>query len=150
MNLKKIKINYILDCYGWINEHGQDLKERLYEGSGFFGEWIGMGKLKYPELNKKLYMFAKANFENNEVKNIYYDIELFKFPFVNQEFPDYLDIVPIVDIRNEYPEINTLNKLYKEYSLDVNRNVEGFIVIHNNSIKKYVRMKNGKLQDHHE
>ena len=32
----------------------------------------------------------------------------------------------------------------------VNRNVEGFILAQNNNVNKYVRMKNGKLQDHHE
>ena len=30
----------------------------------------------------------------------------------------------------------------------VNRNVEGIIVNYQNNISKYVRMKNGKLQEH--
>ena len=38
----------------WIDENGEDLKNRLMEGSGLFGEWIGMGKIKYPDLDKKV------------------------------------------------------------------------------------------------
>ena len=30
----------------------------------------------------------------------------------------------------------------------VNRNVEGFVINYHNIISKYVRMKNGKLQEH--
>ena len=32
----------------------------------------------------------------------------------------------------------------------VGRNVEGFIIAQNNNVNKYVRMKNGKMQEHHE
>lgn len=108
-----------------------------------------MGKLKY-NFDKKIYMFAKANYVNGIVKNIYYDHDLFIYPFENQEFPDYIGIVPVVSIRKEYPEIESLNSLYDMYTYEIDRNVEGFIIIHNNSIKKYVRMKNGKIQPHHE
>lgn len=135
---------------GWIEEHGQDLKERLIEGSGFFGEWIGMGKLKYPDLDKKVYMFAKANYQKGEIKNLYYDHELFKYPFENQEFPDYIGIVPVIEERESFPDIEILNDNYDSYKVKVNRNVEGFIIAQNNNVNKYVRMKNGKLQDHHE
>lgn len=135
---------------GWIEENGQDLKEKLIEGSGFFGEWIGMGKIKYPELDKKVYMFAKANYDKGEIKNLYYEHELFKYPFENQEFPEYVGIVPVVMERDTYPYIETLNNEYEIYKNRVNRNVEGFIIAQNNNVNKYVRMKNGKLQDHHE
>ena len=135
---------------GWLEEHGEDLKNRLIEGSGFFGEWIGMGKIKYLELDKKVYMFAKANYEKEEIKNLYYDHELFKYPFENQEFPNYIGIVPVVEERESFPNIETLNCSYDLYKTKVNRNVEGFIIEQNNNVSKYVRMKNGKLQDHHE
>ena len=120
------------------------------EGSGFFGEWLGMGKLKYPELDKKVYMFAKANYDKGEIKNLYYDHELFIYPFVNQEFPEYIGIVPVVEIKETYFKIDDLNELYENYSKTVNRNVEGFVIAQNNNVNKYVRMKNGTLQDHHE
>lgn len=136
---------------GWLEEHAEDLKNRLIEGSGFFGEWIGMGKIKYPNLDKKVYMFAKANITDKlEIKNLYYEHELFKYPFENQEFPDYIEIVPVVEVRKTYPDIDTLNYNYELYKNKVQRNVEGFIIAQNNNVNKYVRMKNGKLQDHHE
>lgn len=135
---------------GWIEKYGEDLANRLMEGSGFFGEWIGMGKIKYPDLDKKVYMFAKANYDKGKIKNLYYEHELFKYPFVNQEFPDYIGIVPVVEERNSFPEIDTLNKMYDCYKEKIERNVEGFVIAQNNNVNKYVRMKNGKLQDHHE
>lgn len=136
--------------YGWLQENGEDLKNRLIEGSGFFGEWIGMGKIKYPDLDKKVYMFAKANYEKGEIKNLYYKHELFTYPFENQEFPEYIGIVPVVEEREELLNVEGLDLLYTHYSTRVGRNVEGFIIAQNNNVNKYVRMKNGKLQDHHE
>lgn len=135
---------------GWINEYGKDLEERLIEGSGFFGEWIGMGKIKYPDLDKKVYMFAKANIDKGEIKNLYYEHELFIYPFENQELPEYIGIVPVVEERENYPNVETLDYNYEMYKLKVNRNVEGFIIAQNNNVNKYVRMKNGQLQAHHE
>jgi hypothetical protein len=135
---------------GWLQEHGEDLKNRLIEGSGFFGEWIGMGKLKYPELDKKVYMFAKANYQKGEIKNLYYEHELFIYPFENQEFPEYIGIVPVVQERESQLNVEGLDLLYIYYTNKVNRNVEGFIIAQNNNVNKYVRMKNGKLQEHHE
>lgn len=135
---------------GWINEYGKDLEERLIEGSGFFGEWIGMGKIKYTDLDKKVYMFAKANIDKGEIKNLYYEHELFIYPFENQELPEYIGIVPVVEERENYPNVETLDYNYEMYKLKVNRNVEGFIIAQNNNVNKYVRMKNGQLQAHHE
>ena len=135
---------------GWINENGEDLKNRLIEGSGFFGEWIGMGKIKYPDLDKKVYMFAKANYDKGEIKNLYYEHELFIYPFENQEFPEYIGIVPVVEERENQLNVEGLDLLYSYYSNKVKRNVEGFIIAQNNNVNKYVRMKNGKLQNHHE
>lgn len=38
--------------------------------------------------------------------------------------------------------------IYEKYCQKVGRNVEGFVINYNNSIQKYVRMKNGKLAEH--
>ncbi len=135
---------------GWIQENGEDLKNRLIEGSGFFGEWIGMGKIKYPDLDKRVYMFAKANYVKGEIRNLYYEHELFSYPFKDQEFPEYIGIVPVVEEINNFPTIETLDYNYELYKLKVNRNVEGFVIAQNNNVNKYVRMKNGQLQPHHE
>lgn len=135
---------------GWLDENGQDLTEKLIEGSGFFGEWIGMGKLKYPELDKKVYMFAKANYDKGEIKNLYYEHELFKYPFENQEIPNYIGIVPVIAIKEFFPKVEELDKMYEIYKSEIQRNVEGFIIAQNNNVNKYVRMKNGNLEPHHE
>ena len=135
---------------GWLDENGEDLKNRLMEGSGLFGEWIGMGKIKYPDLDKKVYMFAKANYDKGEIKNLCYQHGLFKYHFENQEFPEYIGIVPIVQEREDLPNVETLNYLYDIYCKKTQRNVEGFILAQNNNVNKYVRMKNGKLEAHHE
>ena len=137
----------------FLFEHGKELLESLYEGSGFFAEWIGMGKLKY-DFKNRVHMFAKANIKfliNSEydVYNIYYEPDLFVYPFKNQEIPKFISIVPSVICNAEEISIEYLDRLYKIYSKDVQRDVEGFIVIYNKtSIRKYVRMKSGKLEDH--
>ena len=42
-----------------------------------------------------------------------------------------------------------LDSLYEEYRAEENRDIEGFIVVESNGIKKYVRMKRGVLEPHH-
>lgn len=148
--LEKYKDKLYGGLKSWLDENGEDLKIKLIEGSGFFEEWIGMGKIKYPDLDKKVYMFAKANYDKEEIKNLYYDHELFVYPFVNQEIPNYVGIVPVVDETEGYTDVETLDYNYEIYKKRVGRNVEGFIIAQNNNVKKYVRMKNGKMQEHHE
>lgn len=79
-----------------------------------------------------------------------YDHELFMYPFENQEIPSYVGIVPIVEETEKYPDIETLDYNYDLYKVKTGRDVEGFILAQNNNVSKYVRMKNGKLQPHHE
>lgn len=135
----------------WLEQYGEVLRESLRIGSGVFGEWISMGRIKYGDaLDKKFYIFAKANINNDakSVYNIYYDPNLFIYPFDNQEIPEFIGVVPTVMVRDEFPTIDELDLLYERYSKDMNRNVEGFIVADNQSVKKYVRMKNGGLEPH--
>lgn len=140
--------------HGWLKEHGEDLLNRLHEGSGVFGEWIGMGSIKYggSDIDGKFYIFAKANLNEDRTMstNIYYERYLFNFPFVDQEIPPYMDVVPIVEKVHEYPSVSYLDMLYEEYTeKHPDRKVEGFIINDNNTIRKYVRYKGGKLQDHY-
>ena len=135
----------------WLKLNGQHLKESLNEGSGFFGEWMGMGKIKYTELDKKVYMFAKANInEKLDIYNLYYDVYLLKYPFVDAVIPEYINIVPVVENVKKYPTINQLDEIYLKYSGNKDDYVEGFVVQYKNQVSKYVRMKNGKLQKHKE
>lgn len=137
--------------FGWLEMYKDDLLLNLNDDSVLCGEWIGMGKLKY-EFEQKFLMFAKANVnEDFTLKNINYTLDYFIYPFVNKEIPSYIGIVPLVykGDNTQYLFKNALDRLYDEYTKQVNRNVEGFVVNLGNNIVKYVRMKNGKLAEHH-
>ena len=79
-----------------------------------------------------------------------YDHDLFIYSFQSQEIPNFIGIVPEVAELNILPNKEHLDSIYEKYCKKVGRNVEGFIVNYKNIISKYVRMKNGKLQEHHE
>lgn len=137
--------------YGWLEQYNEWLKENLNEGSALCGEWIGMGKLKY-DFEQKFLMFAKANInEDFTLKNINYTREYFIYPFVDKQIPEFISIVPLVyeGENTEYLFKSNLDRLYEEYTQQVNRSVEGFVVNYSNAITKYVRMKNGKLEEHY-
>lgn len=137
--------------YQWLEEHKDYLKAHLLNNACICGEWIGMGCLKYTvdEFDKRLYMFAKANIdEEYNLYNLIYNHELFKYPFDNQEIPTFIGVVPEIVELNVIPTKEHLDSIYEKYTSKVNRNVEGFVVNYNNNILKYVRMKNGKLQEH--
>lgn len=136
--------------YQWINDNKEDL-ELIRNDSVVCGEWLGMGKLKYTidEFDKKFYMFAKANIDIDfNLYNIYYNHDLFIYPFEKSEIPKCIGIVPMAYELEYLPDKDKLDNLYKKYVEKVGRNVEGFVVNINNTIRKYVRMKNGKLEEH--
>ena len=137
--------------YQWLVDNGKELSKELNENSAICGEWIGMGKLKYPvdEFDKRYYIFAKANInEGFELNNIIYDHDLFIYPFVSKEIPKFIGIVPVVKIMKILPDKDQLDGIYEKYCESKKRNVEGFVIDYNNKITKYVRMKNGKLSEH--
>lgn len=150
--LEEVKGIMYKGLYAWLLENGQVLLDNLHDGSGIFGEWIGMGQIKYRDtLDKKFYMFAKANItEELNVKNLNYDIDLFKYPFIDMEVPEFVGVVPIVAVHDNVPTKEQLDLLYENYWELAGRNVEGFIINTNGLISKYVRMKNGKMKEHHE
>lgn len=134
----------------WLSENGDILRSELIEESGVFGEWISMGRISYADsdINKRFYIFAKANIDSElEVRNIIYNSDLFKYPFVSQEVPEFIGVVPELG-RFENISKDTLDKLYSAYCETVDRNVEGFVVNRGNQITKYVRMKDGKFGEH--
>ncbi len=138
--------------YQWVIDN-RDALEDIYEGSAVCGEWIGMGQIKYPvdEFDKRFYMFAKGRIgENFGLNNLQYDHENFMYAFESQEIPKCIGIVPEVAELNVLPNKEHLDSLYEKYCNKVNRNVEGFVLNFKNKITKYVRMKDGKLQEHHE
>lgn len=141
--------------YQWIKDHGNELISNLYPESGIFGEWMGCGKLAYSSESglrgHHFYMFAKARItEDFHAERIMYDHDLFRFPFLDEKIPKYIDVVPVVLKANQVPSLEELNELYDKYTEKVGRNVEGFVINYYDNIRKYVRMKNNKLEDHHE
>lgn len=148
--LEEMKDKLYKGLYQWILDNKDDLNN-LINNSCICGEWIGMGQLKYPvdEFDKKYYMFAKANIDNDyNLYNLIYDHELFIYPFENQEIPKCIGIVPTVVVLGILPNKNHLDSIYEKYCYDVKRNVEGLVIDYKNNISKYVRMKNGKLVEY--
>lgn len=137
--------------YQWLLDNKDILKEELIENSAICGEWLGMGKIKYTvdEFDKRFYMFAKANvYEDMILTNIKYEHDLFIYPFKSQIIPTCIGIVPVVENIPYIPDKEDLDKIYEKYVKKEERNVEGFVINYENNITKYVRMKNGKLQEH--
>ena len=149
LQVPKDKINKPLAT--WLSIFGEELKLSLHKNSGFFGEFLNNGKIKYPHeiFKNKVYMFAKANLDDElNISNIFYDHSLFKFPFIEGELPRFISRVPRVAISDHYPDIKELDDIYEVYCKDIGRKVEGFVIECNDSIRKYVRYKNGKFTDH--
>lgn len=137
--------------YQWLLDNKDYLQEQLINNSAICGEWLGMGQIKYSidEFDKRFYMFAKANIDDEfNLYNLIYDHNLFIYPFVNQEIPKFIGIVPEVIELLVLPTKQYLDSIYETYTNRTKRNVEGFVVNYKNIITKYVRMKNGKLQEH--
>lgn len=154
-DLEEQKVRNLLykGLYQWLVDNGEELEETLNEGSLIFGEWLGMGKLKYPDM-ERYYMFAKANAEENfdGVRNLKYDVDLFTYSFDQEKgIPHFINIVPVVKeiVGGQMPTIEYLDELYDEYTGTVGRDVEGFIVNNQSVIRKYVRMKQGVLEPHY-
>ena len=137
--------------YQWLIDNKDVLIDELHNNSAICGEWLGMGCLKYTidEFDKKWYMFAKANIDDEfNLYNLNYEHSLFIYPFISQKIPTFIGIVPVVIDLNVIPTKEHLDSIYEKYLSKVNRNVEGFVINYKNMITKYVRMKNGKLQEH--
>ena len=150
--LEEMKQKLYKGLYGWLVDHGKDLEEQLNNNSAICGEWVGMGRIKYGHAfdDIKFLMFAKANVNDKlDLFNINYYQEFFIYPFVDKNIPDYISKVPVAYTTEKQPEIEALNILYKDYQNEVGRNVEGFIINSGNSVSKYVRLKDGKLTEHH-
>lgn len=134
--------------YQWLLNNKDILQEELHDRSAICGEWLGMGQIKYSidNFDKRYYMFAKANINDDmELIDIKYDHKLFIYPFNSQIIPNFIGVVPVVYETKVLPNKNYLDSIYDKYTKKVNRKVEGFVINYENNIKKYVRMKNGKV-----
>ena len=136
----------------FLEEYGDSLQEKLYDGSAICGEWLGQGKIKYNNrFNTRFLLFAKARIIKTEntflLQNIVYNPDLIHWA-VGETLPDYLDTVPLIKELDHYPNLEELDKIYLEYSEKQDSKVEGFVINNNNKIEKYVRFKNGVLEPH--
>lgn len=148
--LEEVKTILYKGLYQWLLDNKNKLQE-IYEGSALCGEWLGMGQLKYTidEFDKRYYMFAKARVDDDfTLNNLRYNHEEFHYLFESGVIPNFIGIVPEVAELSVLPNKAHLDSLYQKYFEKVNRNVEGFVINYRNNISKYVRMKNGKLQEH--
>lgn len=148
--LEEVKTILYKGLYQWLLDNKEKLQE-IYEGSAICGEWLGMGQIKYTidKFDKRYYMFAKARIDDNfNLNDLRYSHEDFHYLFESQEIPNFIGLVPEVAELNILPDKKYLDSLYKKYCDKVERNVEGFVINYKNIISKYVRMKNGKLQEH--
>ena len=137
--------------YQWIKDNSECLQTHLLDNAVLCGEWLGMGQIKYPidEFDKRFYMFAKANIDEEfNLYNIRYNHELFSYPFDDCSIPSFVGIVPEVTKIDVLPDKILLDGLYNNYTKKVQRKVEGFVINYKDNISKYVRLKNGKLQEH--
>ena len=132
---------------GWLDKYKDSID--LHEWSWVFWERIWMWNIKYwDDIDKKFYIFAKANItEDFEVKNINYTRDYFIYPFISQEIPYCMDIVPLF-AESKMIDISMLDTLYDDYVNTVNRKVEWFVIINNNQVLKYVRYKDWKETEH--
>lgn len=148
----------------WLTAHGEDLAQRIRPGSLICGEWLGMGKLKYPDSFGRYNMFAKARLAPCEQisgasideSTLCYDPDEFyrAFSADGTEYaavPDYIGTVPVIARTNEAPTTGYLDGVYAEYADRVQRPVEG-IVISQKELPgrrcKYVRLKNSIATPH--
>lgn len=136
----------------FLEQFGDDLEEKLYDGSAICGEWLGQGKIKYDNrFNTRFLLCAKARvIKTGDVfllQNIVYNPDLIHWA-IGETLPDYLDIVPLVAELDHYLNLEELDKIYLEYSEKMDSKVEGFVINNNDKIEKYVRFKNGVLEPH--
>lgn len=154
---KAIRDGLYNGLYDWLCEHGMDLYGQLDDGAAICGEWLGMGKIKYPEQFRRFNMFAKARIDNDlplievELTHLDYDPDNFHFVFGDDALPDYIGTVPVIGRMDEAPSVVVLDRVYEEYAELVGRPVEGIVITQKEVSDrrcKYVRMKNGELEPH--
>lgn len=148
--LEECKTLLYKGLHQWLQDNGDEL-QTIRNNSVVCGEWLGMGKLKYSvdEFDKRFYMFAKANIDDEfKLYNIQYNHDNFIYPFEDLEIPKCIGVVPVAYDVPYVPDKEKLDVLYSKYCEKVGRDVEGFVVNHDDRIVKYVRMKNGKLEEH--
>lgn len=140
--------------YEWLEEHKDDLLEKLLDDRAICCEWLGMGQIKYQDrFDDKLFIFAKSLVSDDfTLCNINYKLDELKYAFVDEQLPNYIKEVPLVYEGYDTSWL-TKEKLDEYYQFLLNTTGykhEGFVINYLGNVIKYVRMKNGKLTEHQE
>lgn len=123
----------------WIIENKETLLETLNDNTIIFGEWLGMGHIKYKEFKNNFNIFAKAKIEYYyddivddicfKINNLNYNLKEIKYAFKNETIPNFISLVPIVDNNLELINKQTLDELYDAYNKSQDRIIEGFVIV---------------------
>lgn len=159
-NIHENKSMLYKGLYDWLVQYKDELLKVIPNNTIIFGEWLGMGKLKY-DFEYSLYLFAKAkiyykvdDFDNElefYIEYLNFNVDKLSYAFADEIIPSFVGVVS--KLENDFQKINkeTMDSLYNEYTNDQNRIIEGFVIMDledESKVVKYVRCKNGKVQDH--
>ena len=139
--------------YDWLVDNKEELLAYLNDGEALFGEWLGMGNLKY-EIPERFNLFAVGYIGFDQETGMY-DVKTIKrkvddirvFMEGKEALYKFIAKVPFVAYLESLDK-NKIDRVYDMYSNDVGRNVEGFVLVNlsTEDVVKYVRMKRGKLE----
>lgn len=148
----------------WIIENKETLLEVLNDNTIIFGEWLGMGHIKYSNFKNNFNMFAKAKINYDieaydgdsdelslKITDLNFNIKELKYAFKDETIPNFISLVPTVDNDLELINKEALDELYNKYSESQDRIIEGFVILDESEpmfVRKYVRCKNGQVKEH--
>lgn len=116
----------------WLQENKFDMPE----GTVLMGEWMGMGR-KYKRQFKKFNLFAVGKYQNDQLIETIYDIDLV-------QLPEFMGKVPVVQVD---ADIRNLQEILDDYRKKVDDEVEGLIVqISPYTVVKYLEKEIPKIR----
>ncbi len=140
--------------FGWMENYSKLLYEKLNNHEALFGEWLGMGKIKYEDYFPQFNLFAYGYMHQNkdgkfEARYINRDLNKITDFLVEHDLNRDFITVPFVDYTDSLsPDL--IDWYYNKYRDEKSREVEGFILTNLDSgeVRKYVRYKGGKMTEH--
>ena len=140
--------------FGWVENYSKLLYEKLKNHEALFGEWLGMGKIKYEDYFPRFNLFAYGYMHQNEDGK-------FEAGYINRDLNKIADFLVEHDLNRDFitvPFVDYTDSLspdlidwyYNKYRDEQSREVEGFILTNLDSgeVRKYVRYKGGKMLEH--
>ena len=138
----------------WMENYSKLLYEKLNNHEALFGEWLGMGKIKYEDYFPQFNLFAYGYMHQNEDGK-------FEEGYINRDLNKITDFLVEHDLNRDFitvPFVDYTDSLspdlidwyYNKYRDEKAHEVEGFILTNLDSgeVRKYVRYKDGKMSEH--